>query len=767
MKKLIKSLLVLFVFLSLLPAPDPNWVYPGDPTTGVIQWSPGDTVQINSAVTFTGATIIAWGDALQGVNITLAQPGQIVIDGTSSLTFRGNNYNSNQVALRKTAAAPNHQSILAQAGSVIRISNTLIEDAYRGIQLFTDNAIIDRTEFRNSQLVGIYLDNCSPRITRCWVSLNGGQYSLAAVNLSNPPQFFGNYFNQGSSSHITMTTAVPNANLFFEGNYFGGAAPVIRVNAANFTASNRDNVYPVLASNPWGGTMYLAGVGAGTDGTINNPNFYMFGDDFWGVNNGSVTIANGATVTMGVSRNVLGAPTIYGNTSLLFNGLYSLNVSSGGSLQSRGTVALPNTIRSAAGGTSRGIWNEILLSNGSTGRFDNTTIQNGTSGLNVVANPTSLQLNTVSINYNTNGINTNSSSTFQNLYMAGNTSAFRVTGGTPIIRNNRIVGDASANTAFTITGGTFPVGNIRGNTLNNTIDTYMNSSGAAGIVYAEQNYWSVHPPVTTNFTGSDVIDYSPWRDAAAVNRNLFPTPNLMLPVNGANLAAAPSLLTFNVAEIGMHNDSPISYELQLDTQPNFATATTFTGINQQQNTTLQSNVSAYPFAIGTTYYWRVRALTSSNPLGYSVFCPSWNFTIQQPILSLVLSTNPAKTYASAGEMVRYRINFTYSSATPPSIANSRIVSCLPDDVYFNGNLTLQGMVQPTYGTITVRAYQDIAATVLLGQVSGAYSGINSFTNATPGWVAAANNHLVRRIDVIITALNTGNTGDIYYETIVK
>lgn len=752
-----------------------TWNYPGDPTTGTITWNPGDVVYITSATNFNNATIIGRGTAAAPLNIYITSGQSFVINNNSSLVLEGTGLNS--IIVRRNGASGVHHSIVINSTSSGRLSNVEIRESLNGLSIYSNSVVIDKVYVNQPDQYGIYCNDCSPRITRSRLTNSPGRtiYSIFFDYTTNSPAvkpaIFANYIERGSRgsfAHIAVgmpTNPATSTIFYFEGNYFSGGPTYYKY----FYMTNVSfDDHPRLNASPYNGlgtALSLPFVlnASGTNGNVSS-NFYVFDEDIYSVINGDLIVNNGVNLYMGVSRNVLAGNTFIGNSGLYLSG-YNVNVKTGASIDCRGTALLPNTIRATGGGTGRGLWGNININNASSARFNYTTIQNGTAGLNVIATPTTLNLSNVSINYNTYGVSTNTNLTFSNLYLGGNSNAFRVTGGTPLIRNNRIYGGGTGTeTAFNFTGGTFPAGNIRGNTLNNTIDVYANSSGVGTTVYLEQNYWSVNPPVTTNFSGSDVIDYEPWRNATGGNASLRPTADLVVPINGASLASQPQRLTLNVQEIGMYNDSPITYELQLDTSPAFTAPTLFTAPSQRHWTNISANVSAYPFVLGTTYYWRARARSIADGLGFGSWSPSWNFSIAKPKLMLQLTAD--KTNASAGEQVRYQVQFT--AVTSTNISNATIVSCLPDDVYFNGNLTLTGF-DSSYGPVNVMAWEDINATILVASVNvGSFTGTVNLNNSFPSWVTALNNHRVRRIDVFLSGnLDNGDTGYVRYETIVK
>jgi hypothetical protein len=773
-KKIFSALFSLLTLISL--GFSATYTYPGSPTTGTITWSPGDIVYITAATTFTNATITGTGTAANPLYIYISNSIYAYIDTNSSLTLTGTGGNYVIVDINGTGI---HKSFDIRSSSSARFTNVQINNADNGLSIESNDVVVDKVIINQPDQYGIWCNNVSPRITRTKFIGKSARtifsifYNYTTNSPAKLPELFANEITAGTrtgtNGHIAITMPSNPAStltFYFEGNYWSGTTPSIY--KYPFMTNVTYDYLPALNPSPYTGTALNSyyTINTSSGGTVNG-SFYIYDSDYYTITGGDLTVANGANLYMGVSRNVVSSTVYHGNSTLSFSGLYSLTASSGANVQIRGTTALPNAIRAVAGGTGKSTWNQLLISNGSTFRADYTTISNATTALSIPATPTSLTLTSVTLSYNTVGLSTNASSTFSNLAFQSNTNAFRLTGGTPVVHSNYIYGGGTGTeTAFQITGGSFPAGNIRSNTLNSTIDAYASSSGETGIVYMEGNYWGANPPVTTNFSGTNIIDYEPWKSATGVNTSLRPTSNLLIPVNNANLSAAPTRLTFNAEEIGMYNDSPITYQLQLDTSPAFTAPTVFTAANQRHWVSISANVSSYTFAVGTRYYWRVRSQSSADGLGYGSWTPSWNFIIAQPVLQLTITTNPNVNYASAGSTVVYQIAFDYISTNPANITNSKVVSCLPDDVYFNGNLNLSGF-SSSYGTITVTAYQDLAGTVALGSYSGTVSSTLALSNGYAGWVSAANNHLVRRIDTQINVLNTGNTGYITYGTIVK
>jgi uncharacterized repeat protein (TIGR01451 family) len=129
---------------------------------------------------------------------------------------------------------------------------------------------------------------------------------------------------------------------------------------------------------------------------------------------------------------------------------------------------------------------------------------------------------------------------------------------------------------------------------------------------------------------------------------------------------------------------------------------------------------------------------------------------------LTLSASTAQ--ASAGETVSYTIDFRNNSSVS-MMTNATITSVIPNEVYFNGTLTLQNILAGMLNII-VTAYDGSGAAI--GTVTVASAGTTTITNATPGWVSAANNSLVRRLTVTISGtLNPIDSGRIVYGTIVR
>lgn len=777
-----KIFILIPIFCSFLFSATYN--YPGSPTSGTITWAPGDIINITASTTFTNANIVGQGTVANPLRIYIASGANASIDTNSSLQLSG--IGGNNVIISVLGGAGIHNSFIIQSSSRARFSGVEIRNASYGISIEGSNdVVIDSCYINRPDTYGVFSNNASPRITRTKFlgsparTIFSVLFTYTSSTPARMPEVYANELIKGTrvgnNGHIGLTMpSNPAAPLtfYFEANYFDSTPAYYKY---PFLTNILTDDLPRLSISSYTGTnlnsTYIIDAGVGNN---INGNFHMYENDNYSIANGNLNIVNGASLHLGVSRNNIAATTYTGNSTLRFNGAYSLNILNGATIRSEGTTTAPNYINSAAGGTIPGIWGKIDLTTGSTGYFDNTYISNATTALDIQT--AALTLTNVTINYNNTGTNSNTNISVINNYFGNNATAMRITGGTPTVQGNRMTGNT---TAFNISGGTLAVGQIQNNRITGATTFVTSSTGTSGApVYFERNYWGVPNPATPNFSGTGTIDYEPWYidTSLTTTRELAPTATAFIPVDGSNIAVAPARLTFNIWEIGYHNGN-VPYDLEIANNPAFTAPYAFSG-NKICNSTIFHDISGtLPAGNGfwipnTEYFWRIRTDSPADTIvmpPWSESIPSASFILQGPQVDLVLTSD--RTFASAGQQVLYTVDFTNNSdpSLGASLSAVRIVNVLPDDVFFDGQIQLSS-INPSMsmGNIVFSFYSDAAGTALIATKTYTTDTIDN----TP-LAAAAQNRNVRRIDVVISTLPDStsggdqNHGIFRYRTIVK
>lgn len=771
-KKLFFVICSLILFLGLS-----NNIYADQSYSGTIAslTSVGNETITLTNVIITGPVNITGPNVIINVTGTLALQGASVFDGASTdaitiqsnftrIDFTGPSLYMRNVRVTNSGGA-GIRSYPAAAGNTITLEK---------VSFNTSSYAMD---IRNLIL--------SSRFSR-FTNTGGGNLVLVNFNASGAalpaPVFEFCSFGPakaGVNYHLILSAAAGyaggTANL--EGSYFVGGP--------NIGASNMvyDNAPASTSGDPLGTTgataLQCAG-GTFSWGKIIPKNTHV-------AFNSSVTIPSGQTWRVGYDeRNI----TYSGGSGLYFANITGLTVQNGGSLTSTGTSGANNIFSRI----SAGQWNGINLQAGaissiSYSRFSNAspqildqsaaTIQNNTFGGASGAGTIGLQVNTTAGGtYSNNsfdtigyGISTNVNCTMSgNTFTGINTSAINISGGTPVIQLNTMSSIVAPGKALTITSGSFPANNVVSNNFAN-VTGVVSATGATGVVNLSRNYWGALNPSVTNVTGTDEIQYEPWLNAAAPGGAVaYQAPTVVnrttiIPADGANLATIPTAVTFDVYDLGYHNGTPLQYYVRIyDQSGTLLNVPAWTGAVPGPGATVSYPLGFVP-AIGNTYYWDAQVQNTQTPgaYQYSPFpSPSFNFSIQKPDLGLTLSASTAQ--ASAGDTVTYTINFRNNSASA-LMNNSTITSVLPNEVYFNGTISLQGITAGMLNVI-VTAYDGSGAA--LGTVTVSAAGTTTITNATGGWVSAANNALVRRLTVNIAGtLNPLAGGQVIYNTIVK
>jgi uncharacterized repeat protein (TIGR01451 family) len=317
------------------------------------------------------------------------------------------------------------------------------------------------------------------------------------------------------------------------------------------------------------------------------------------------------------------------------------------------------------------------------------------------------------------------------------------------------------------------------NNFNADSKVRIDNSAVTSEYILKNNWWGANPPSVAQFTGTNKINYEPWLTAANgsavagfapydISSAVNGIESFREPFNGAVLSNSLTHVTLNfkLDDIGYHNGTPLTYDLEISTAPDFSGSkiNILGGTGYPRDTTISRSVliTTLPSG-GNTYYWRVK---TTDAYGLTTITPvSWNFTIIQPEIKLTLQAD--KPQASAGQEVSYTLSFENPSAQDLILSNVEIVAILPEDVYWDGRVNLSGITSGM-GNVTVRAFSDIAgATPVASFTTTTGQNVDNSPTAWTPPLPAANNHTVRRFSVIFPTMPKGANGTFQYRTRVK
>ena len=685
---------------------------------------------------------------------------------------------------------------LYKTGGTVILENVLLRGA---VPLRTTNI----TKFIARFCSFIYENISSPHSTYL--------ISLAmSTSATTPPVLEFCYFEKaaGTTYHLN-SLSIPGTGSV-EGSRFNGGTPQL-------TGTGTWDTNPLASSgDPLAGTLTFSG----NAGNINFDKVIPPGAQL-NIGTGGLTMPSG---TLKIGYTEYNGGSYAGNASILTAAGQNIAINSGAAVRSEG---VSNNLLSGSGQ-----WGSLILESGSSANIKNTTIERATIG--IIDNTGAIVQNNYFSNFNANTTanritagNGNYSSNTYNITSAG----IEITGGNPVIQNNTFATSFKTNAAITVTNGT-PT--IRTNTINyaatgygvrvsggsptfnqNTIigsnggdairltggypiftqnnisgygSSYAVNATAGGPFTLENNWWGKNltaPEDRVIFGGTVAIDYEPWLNAAypsgvATSRKPFTTTELgaIYPPDGTVTTNIITGVSFNVGDLGYHNGAVLQYQIDVAVNTtNFISAYSYTlpsaSLLPGQGGTIFlpfSSIGLPPPAQGNTYFWRVRAQNTTDGLPWSDYGAGlagnyyW-FRIDQP--QIILTVAADKIMASAGEQVNYTLS--YRNPETIDMGNVIITAILPDEVYSNGTVSLAG-IDSSNGSVILRAYDAIAGGTQLGIVSTTSGG--TISNSTGGWVSAANNYRIKRLELEITVLRsvtsaTGKSGTFTYQTVVK
>ena len=294
-------------------------------------------------------------------------------------------------------------------------------------------------------------------------------------------------------------------------------------------------------------------------------------------------------------------------------------------------------------------------------------------------------------------------------------------------------------------GGTF---RNTGDTADVTSVTIASGQSTASFRYRDSVVGT--PTLTASSTGLTSVA----QQESVVANSAPPVPTLSSPIN--NAATTDQTPTFSWTSVTDPNGDPVTYEIQVDDSSDFSsplslspTMTGLTGTSYTTTTTL---------AIGTTYYWRVRATDGATPSAYSSpfallvtnTTGSWrlqpspiNFNQGQSFTQPLTITNVGGTTAIACVSVSVpSANFTISSANIVSAPSgwSTTAPSLSGGLY-TFNVTRTSGTNPSIATGGGTAVFNV-----LGTAGAAGTGISwtgaAFSNSTCTTTFGATNEVV-------------------------
>ncbi|GBR73504.1 hypothetical protein NO1_0877 [Candidatus Termititenax aidoneus] len=449
----------------------------------------------------------------------------------------------------------------------------------------------------------------------------------------------------------------------------------------------------------------------------------------------------------------------------------TFNTAAGGlEISTNGTVTIQNNTFSSSTRSSAPL---RIRAGGATVAGNSFYAADGASGVRVDSGNPSFSNNT--INY-TSGkgvqVDNGSPSFTGNTITGSNTSgaaAIHIKGGLPAFRQNNISGYANGQALYLTdisvsVSITFSQNNFK------DANPLVYSSGN-GPYILENNYWGAATPASANFTSYGAADYEPWLNAAYPNgtatyKKAEPIITIS-PMNTQSLGSAPADILFKIDDLGYHKGTPLEYQFRIaDSAAGLSAAAVSTNAGFPAGANIYHAVPG--LLRGKTYYWQARVRNTTDNQGYSDW-PVYEFTINPVRLNLTLSAwntllgNTPLTQQSAGAAVYYRQAFSNSDTAV--IGPATITAILPDDVYWNGELRVTGL-GASNGSITIRAYENTAASGTPKTYTAALSGDTNLTYANLG-IPQSDVYKYRRLELMITTLPAGAAGTFVYGSIVK
>jgi len=365
-------------------------------------WSDGDTIGILGNVEFS-SSVIANG-SIQVViqtNSTLKFSGSVTLNGTS--------VGSPIEFIVDVPETEYYQEIKIKNASNAYLKNVSIQRGQTGLVIDqSSQTILDNVTILNCRQYDLKSVYATPTIIRSSFgdcNVHPVQFIVhSPATQADYPKMFQCNIGMGTATGENLAYITDDSfvgSTFLEGNYWSGGTPVIGVyNATSLTIDSN----PRLGSNPFvDGTesdpVEIRG-GAGAVGQIDS-DFYLFSDLYYEIINGDISVANGATLYIGISNNINNI-SYYGGTKLqLSDPTFDIVFSSGSCLKSPGITSNPNIVQSGIA-KQPGMWGGITLQSGSSATINNTFINNGTLGLDITTN--ALDMNYVTFNANTTGM---------------------------------------------------------------------------------------------------------------------------------------------------------------------------------------------------------------------------------------------------------------------------------------------------------------------------------------------------------------------------
>jgi hypothetical protein len=761
----------------------------------------GQTITIAGDFTINGRSnvTISLRNTTTGANINLLVNGTTTIIGNSAQTIKLTNV------------------LTLQAKGNVYLKNTNISATMMALQANGTNAkvILEKVSLETTSTVpALLITNAELKAYFSQFKSGGnGTVTFAFSTGSAPSPIMEFCTIQTSGTHIIAASSIGARTLYFEGGQYLGNAKNIGT-LTNFTL---DDIPLASSGMPLNNNLTFTSTGAAD---IQQPKSIPPDTTLY---TGGLVIPNGQSLKLGYSElnAQLGQTAQIGRAALSINNGATVQFNSGATFTSAGSGG-NNSI------TSGGKYASIDLLSGSTATVQNTSFSNYTTALNDQTGAT-IQNNTFTAtgagstialkstaagNYSSNsfqttdfGIDVNSSAVIASNTFQNNSSikAITVRGGAPVITNNTLFYGSGADCyALSVVNGS----NIQ--FKNNTITPYNTTTGGAGYALnitggsaigvgyfinnnftsvskvavnnaaqntneyvLKNNYWGANPPSVAQFTGTNKINYENWLASvggAEANQRPDDVENTAgrSPANGTiyTSSAVNIPLTFTLEDVGYHNGTPLTYRIEYSADSTFAayTSTAYSATGYPRGSAITHQLAASLLPAGyETYYWRVRV---KDAVGLESLVTARNFIIRQPQINLSLQAN--KTQASAGDDVTYTLSFENPSSQSMVLGSAVITAILPDDVYWDGQVGLSGGITSGMGTVTVRAYSDIAGTAQVA--SFITTTVTNVDNNAAAWTPAlpsASNHTIRRFNITFTTLPVGAAGTFTYRTRVK